>query len=220
VSDPPLVPGPVYGLRTWLVEAGPEGERLAGAHSRVPWPAGGAWLEATCGALPAHPPPGPACTCGIYAWHPTRNAARLVCGVRREVPGIVEVAGSVEVHADGLRAARGRPHALVLLPGRNAGLLERLARAYDAELLRLDGPVALLAHCREHDLGLAAPVVERLVGTERLAGDKRRRRRRGAVTALRVAAVALAMAALGLAVDRGTEHGKVLHGRAGEVRVP
>ena len=38
------------------------------------------------------------------------------------------------------------------------------------------------------------------------------------MTALRVAAVALAMAALGLAVDRGTEHGKVLHGRAGEVR--
>ena len=220
VSDAPLVPGPVFGLRTWLVEAGPDGERLVGAHSRTPWPADGAWLEATCAASPAHPPPGPACTCGIYAWHPARAAAQRVCSVRREVPGIVEVAGPVEVHADGLRAARGRPRALVLLPGRNAGQLERLARAYGAELLRLDGAAALLAHCREHDLGLAAPVVERLVGPERIAGERRRRRRAGAVTALRVGAVALALVALGLAVDRGTEHGKVLHGRAGEVRVP
>jgi hypothetical protein len=220
VTGPRLLPGPLYGLRTWLVEAGPDGERLVGAHSRTPWPAGGAWLEAACTASPPHEPPGAACTCGIYARHPDRTGAREVCAVRREVPGIVEVAGPVEVHADGLRAARGRPHALVLLPGRNAGQLERLARAYAVELLRLDGAPALLAYCRAHDLGLAEPVVAGLVGAERIAADRRRRRRRGLVTALRVGVLALALAALGLAVGRETESGKVLHGRAGEVRVP
>jgi hypothetical protein len=220
VSDPPLVLGPVYGLRTWLVE-GPLGdERLVGTHLRTPWPVGGAWLEAGCTAEPAHPPPAPGCTCGLYAWHPSRATARRVCAVKREVPGVLEAAGALEVHDDGFRAERGRPHALVLLPGRNAEQLVRLADAYGAELLRLPGPDALAAHCAERGLGLPDRVVAQLVGEDRVAHDRRARRRRATKTALRLAAIALALAALGFAVDGGTEHGKVLHGRAGEVRVP
>ena len=220
MSDTPLVPGPIYGLRTWGV-AGPSGEeRLIGSQRRAPWPEGGAWLEAECSATPPHAPPGTTCTCGIHAWHPSRAAARRVCGVRREVPGILEASGAVEVHADGFRAERGRPKALVLLPGRNPHLLVRLAETYDAELLRLDGPTALAAHCRERGLGLADDVVAELVGTEALAARRRERRRRGVLTAAVLAAAALILGGIAVAVDPGTEHGKVLNGRTGEIRVP
>jgi hypothetical protein len=140
--------------------------------------------------------------------------------VRREVPGIVEASGALAVHDEGFRAARGRPHALVLLPGRNDRQLARLAAAYRAELLPLNGPDALAAHCRAAGLGLTQPVVAELVGPERLARERRARRRRARTTALRVAAVALALAALAVVAGRAPEHGKVLHGRTGEVRVP
>jgi hypothetical protein len=219
VTGSALVPGPVYGLRTWLVEGAPGEERLVGAHSRTPWPPG-AELEATCAAEPAHAPPGPGCGCGVYGRHPRRAAARQVCAVRREVPGIVEASGRLEVHEEGFRAARGRPVALVALPGRNAREVERLATAYGAELLRLDGPDALLAHCETHGLGLSPAVVADLVGADRLARDRRARRRGIARTVLRVAAVALVLLGIALAVDRDVQHGKVLRGRAGEVRVP
>jgi hypothetical protein len=140
MSDAPLVPGALYGLRTWGVAGAPGDERLIGPQRSVPWPSGGALLEAECSATPPHAPPGVACACGLHACHPTRAAARRVCGVRRDVPGILEAFGAVEVHADGFRAERGRAHALVLLPNGNPCLLERLAGAHNAELLRLDGP--------------------------------------------------------------------------------
>jgi hypothetical protein len=220
MSDVPLVPGPVYGLRTWRVVGAPGEERLVGSQRRTPWPAGGALLEAECAATPPHAPPGRGCTCGVHAWHPSRTAARRVCGVRSEVPGIVEAWGAVEVHGDGFRAERARPHALVLLPGRNPRRLERLASAYDAELLRLDGPRALVAHCRERGLGLAEDVVAELVGPERLAAGRRERRRRAVVSAVVVAAAVLVLGGIAVVVDPGTEHGKVLNGRTGEIRVP
>jgi hypothetical protein len=219
VTDAPLLLGPVHGLRTWLVEGPPGAERLVGAHSRTPWPPG-AELEAACAAEPAHDPPGPTCTCGLYGRHPRRAAAREVCAVRREVPGILEASGRLEVHLEGFRAARGRPVALVALPGRNVRQIERLAAAYGAELLRLDGPDALLAHCQARRLGLTAPVVAELVGAERVARARRSRRRGAVRTGLRVAAVALVLLGIALAVDRDVQHGKVLRGRAGEVRVP
>jgi hypothetical protein len=218
-AEADLVPGPVYGLRTWLVDGAAGAERLVGAHTRTAWPPGGARLDAVCSIAPGHAAPVPGCTCGLYAWHPTRAAARRVCAVRREVPGILEVAGAVEVHDEGFRAARGRPHALVLLPGRNASQLERLARTYGTELLRLPGPDALAAHCRTHGLGLTEPVVAALVGPDKLAADRRARHRRARATALRIGAVALALAAVALLANRPAEPGKVLNGRTGEVRV-
>jgi hypothetical protein len=118
------------------------------------------------------------------------------------------------VHADGFRAERGRAHALVLLPSGNPCLLERLAGAHNAELLRLDGPDALLAHCRDRGLGLNEGVLAELVGTESLAARRRERRRRGALGAVGVTAV-LALGGIAVVVDPGVEHGKVLHGRGG-----
>ena len=135
------------------------------------------------------------------------------------MPGTLEAWGAVEVHADGFRAERGRPHALVLLPTGNARRLERLAGTYDAALLRLDGPDALLAHCRDRGLGLAEGVVAELVGTESLSAGRRERRRRRVLTAVGVAAL-LVLGGVAIVVDPGAEHGKVLHGRSGEVRVP
>ena len=220
MTDPPLVLGPVYGLRTWLVDGPPGAERLAGTYLRTPWPDGGAELHAVCAVTPSHAPPVPGCTCGLYAYHPSRAAARRVCGIRGEIPGILEASGALEVHDEGFRAARGRPYALVALPGRNVRLIERLAAAYKADVLRLRRPEDLAAYCEAHGLGLAPDVVERLVGRERVARDQRDRRRRALTAGLRVAAVVLALIAIGTVVDRHTQHGKILHGRAGEVRVP
>jgi hypothetical protein len=220
VTNSPLVPGPIYGLRTWAVVGEPGHERLAGPHRTTPWPTGGALLAAECSATPPHTPPGRTCECGIHAWHPTRASARRVCGVRREVPGILEASGAIEVHADGFRAQRGRPHALVLLPGGNSRRLERLAEAYDAELLHLTGPDALLAHCREHGLGLREEVIAGLVDTEALAAGRHRRRRRAALALVGAVAAAIALVGIVQAIDPGPEHGKVVKGRAGEVTVP
>ena len=220
MSDPPLVPGPIYGLRTWGVAGERGAEHLTGLHRDAPWPGGGELLEAECDVVPRHEPPGAECSCGLHAWHPTRASARRVCGLRGAVPGILEAAGAVEVHADGFRAARGRPHALVLLPRGNARLLERLAASYDAELLRLDGPDALLEHCRARGLGLAPGVVAELVGTERLAAGRRERRRRGILTAVGATIVALVVAGIAVAAHPHAQHGKVLNGRTGEIRVP
>jgi hypothetical protein len=220
MSDLSLVPGPIYGLRTWRVAGAPGEERLIGSQRTMTWPAGGALLEAECSATPSHDPPGPTCACGLHAWHPRRAAARRVCGVRSEVPGILEASGAVELHANGFRAERARPCALVLLPGRNARQLERLAEAYEVELLRLPGPGQLLAHCRERGLGLSESVVTDLLGAERLAAARRQGRRRRAMSAAAIAAALLILTGVGIAIDPGVEHGKVVSGRSGETRVP
>lgn len=177
-------------------------------------------LEAECSATPSHAPPGATCTCGLHALHPSRATARRVCGMRGEVPGILEASGAVEVHADGFRAERGRPHALALLPNGNARQLERLAKAYELELLRVGGPDGLLAHCRDRDLGLSENVVAELVGTEKLAADRRRRRRRGMLAVVWVVVVALVLGGIAFAVHPEVQHGKTLQGRGGEIRVP
>jgi hypothetical protein len=220
MSDLSLVPGPIYGLRTWRVAGAPGEERLIASQRTTTWPVGRAPLEAECSTVPPHDPPGATCTCGLHAWHPRRSAARRVCAVRSEVVGILEASGAVEVHEDGFRAQRGRPYALALLPGRNARQLERLAEAYEVELLHVHGPSELLAHCRERGLGLSESVVTELMGAERLAASQRQRRRRRVLTAAAIAAAALILAGGATAIDPGVEHGKVLHGRSGEIRVP
>ena len=143
-----------------------------------------------------------------------------MCGFRGEVPGILEASGAVEVHADGFRAERGRPHALALLPNGNARRLERLAEAYELEVLHLDGPDGLLAHCRDRGLGLSEGVVAELVGPEKLAADRRRRRRRGVLAAVWIVVVALLLGGIAVAVHPEVQHGKTLKGRSGEIRVP
>jgi hypothetical protein len=195
-EQPPLVVGPLYGLRTWAVAGAHGDERLVGPQRRTPWPDAGAWLDATCERDAAHVAPDHDCVCGIHALHPELANARRVLGLRREIPGIVECDGPVEVHPDGFRARRGRPHALVLLPGRNARLFGRLAQAYGVEVLEVRGPADLDRWCRDRGLGLAPSVVDQLLGPETAKEWRRANRRRGRLAAARVLAAVLAAAAI------------------------
>ena len=194
VSSAPLVPGPLYGLRTWRVVTHDGRERLSAPLRGTTWGPDDVWLEAACGE--GHRAPAADCRCGIHAWHPRRASARRVLRSRFDLPGIVEVDGAVEVHEDGFRAQRGRPYAFVRLPGRNPFLIERLAAAYGAEVLDLRRPDELLAVCRERSLGLEEPVVEQLLGADAIAERRRARARQRRRDALRVVAALLVIALL------------------------
>jgi len=196
VSEPPLIPAPLYGLRTWRLVVDADGERLSGVAQRTLWPEGGTWLDAACGSGGEHAAPQPDCDCGIHAWHPRRSSARRVLASRFEVPGVVEAAGAVEVHEEGFRAERGRPYALFLAPGRNAKLVARLCRRYGAELVHVQGRDAVLAWCHERALGLEQRTVDELLGPEDLAARRRMRRRKARGDALRVAATVVLSTAL------------------------
>jgi hypothetical protein len=183
VSEVPLLPGPLYGLRTWRVVVEDGRERLTA------------------------PQRGTDCRCGIHAWHPRPTAARRVLASRFDLPGIVEVDGAVEVHDDGFRAARARPYAFVRLPGRNPFLIERLGAIYGAEVLDLRRPDELLAICRERGLGLPEPVVVDLIGAEAFEERRRERarmRREAIVRVVVVVAMLVALCVLGVTVDHAT----------------
>jgi hypothetical protein len=190
-----LVPGPIYGLRTWRVVRDDGRERLAAPHRATVWPAGHRWLQASCDV--GHAAPAADCGCGLHAWHPRLATARRVLASRFDVPGIVEAEGPVELHADGFRAARARPYAFVLLPRRNPFLVERLSAAYGAEVLALRDPEELVAACAARHLGLSAAVVDALLGPEAVAQRRQDRRRSRRQAAARVAALAALLAALG-----------------------
>jgi len=223
VTDTPLVAGPLYGLRTWVVVGSPGEERLAGPHSGAPWPAGAAWPQATCAVDPAHRPPEHDCVCGLHALHPSAENARKVLSARREIAGVVECDGAIEIHPDGFRAQRGRPHALVATPLKNRALVERLAHSYDAEVVEVDGPEDLVDWCRDRRLGLEPPVVDDLVGADVAREWRRTKRQRsrllvGGMLAVIVLSVVLALlASLALPDPKGPH---VVRGRVGEVTVP
>ena len=217
MTQEPLIPGPLYGLRTWRVVDTDEGERLAAPHRGTLWPPG-VWLEARCERAD-HQAPAPGCDCGVHGWHPRRTSARDVLATRRDVPGVVETDGPTEVHADGFRAARGRPYALFSLPGRNEKRIARLAAAYGAEVVPVHDAGDILAWCRERGLGLDEAVVTDLLGPE-VGAERRHRRRTYLLRAGLAAGIAAAILAAAIALDPGQPHDKVLHGRNGEIRVP
>ncbi len=221
-TDTPLIADPVYGLRTWTVTRDGQAERLAGPHQGTAWPLGGEWIEAGCSQSAEHRPPAKGCNCGVHAWHPSKRAARRVLSGRREIPGVVELRGTTEVHEEGLRGERARPHVLFLLPGRNARLLRRLADAYGAQLVEARGAGDVLSFCQSAGLGLDEPTVAGLLGPVTAEKFRRRRRERVRRDALRVAA-AVALAALmvvgGLKLATDPPGERVLKGRAGEIRV-
>ena len=222
MSAPPLVPSPLYGLRTWSVVGAHGDERLAAPQRGTAWPDSGGWLRATCTEGAGHAAPAPGCGCGIHAWHPSLRSARTVLGARREVPGVVEAAGTVELHSAGFRAERARPRALLVRPGANSRLVERLAAAHGAEVVPAARTEEVVAWCRERGLGLAPAVVEELLGPDRVAEERRVRRRRARAAGARVAAVLVAIALLlgvGIAV---TDHPgeRKLSGRTGELTPP
>ena len=220
MSDEPLVATPVYGMRAWSVSGEHPDERLAGAYrDAAPWPTGGAWLEASCPVAEEHSAPAPQCDCGVHAWHPRPQAARRILAARRQVPGIVEASGAIEVHEDGFRAARARPYALLLLPGRNATLLHRLGEAYQVPVVEADGADAVLRWCKEHGLGLSATVVDDLLGPGEVEKRRRGRRAKLRADALRFAAalVVAALVVVALLIATDPPEDRVLYGRTGEV---
>lgn len=178
-ADTPLVPGRVYGLRSWAV-ASKEGEDgLEAPFTGVRWPSGGDPIEARCLASADHQPPSAECTCGIYAFHPGEDSARELYWALRQDPrnpsavhaiGIVEAWGSLEVHDSGFRAEYARPHALVLFERTAqpdyARRIERLADTYHADLVRVRDPEGLRRHCVENDLGLNDQAMARMLGPE------------------------------------------------------
>ena len=194
MNDARLVPGPLYGLRTWRVVTHDGRERLSAPQRGTPWTLGRAWVQATCGE--GHAAPAADCLCGIHAWHPRRASARRVLRSRFDLPGIVEADGAVELHEDGFRAERARPYAFVRLPGRNPFLIDRLAAAYGVEVIDLRRPEELLAVCRERRLGLQEPVVEELLGPEAIQERRRARARQRRNDALGVVAALLVLALL------------------------
>jgi hypothetical protein len=220
MSDEPLVATPVYGLRTWSVSGERPDERLAAAYrDSAPWPTRGVWLEASCPVAEEHTAPAPQCGCGAHGWHPRSRAARRILARRRQVPGIVEASGAIEVHEDGFRAERARPYALLLAPGRNAGLAHRLAEAYQVPVVKVDGADAVLRWCSERGLGLSEPVVAELLGPDEVEERRRARRAKLRRDALRFAA-ALAVVALvvvGLLIATDPPGDRTLYGRTGEV---
>lgn len=222
MSYTPLVPTPLYGLRTWAVVGESGHERLAGPHQGAVWPEDGAWLEATCTQSSSHRPPSEGCGCGVHAWHPSRRSARRVLSGRREVPGIAEVKGAIEVHAEGLRAEQARPSVFFLARGRNVHLLHRLAEAYGARVVEVDGAEAMLDFCRARGLGLDEPSVVALLGpstAEQLGRDRRRRARADALRLAAAVALAALLVAAGLQFATDPPGERVLHGRTGEVHI-
>ena len=216
MSAPPLVPSPLYGLRTWSVVGESGQERLGGPQQRAPWPEDG-WLTAACAGGAGHFAPAPDCECGIHAWHPRKRSARRVLALRRQVAGVVEARGVIELHRDGFRAEHARPFALFLSPGANAALVRRLAFAYSVEAVPAGGPGAVVDWCRSRGLGLEASVVDELLGPERLAewelGVLVQRLRVAGALVLVAVLLAAGLAATG---DPGP---RTLHGRTGEVQL-
>jgi hypothetical protein len=223
MDDAPLIPSPLFGLRTWRVVADDDGDLLTAAHRGTHWPAGGAWLRAECGTTPDHDAPAAGCHCGIHAWHPTVHAAKRVLSARAEVPGIVEAGGTVELHDEGFRASRARPYALFAGPRRNVRAIARLGRRYGVPVVDIESPAALLAWCRERGLGLEPPVVEQLLGPERTQqarAEKRRARRRGILGVAAYVALAAAVLVAGLLFLSGPPSPKGVYGRTGWVTLP
>ena len=169
-------------------------EWLAAPHQNTRWPPGGQWLAAKCPM--GHGAPAAGCDCGAHAWHPRRRSAREVLAVRAAVAGIVEAQGAIEVHEEGFRAAKARPYALIATPRSNTALIDRLAERYGTPVVEVTGPKALLAWCRERNIGMSDDVVADLLGTGDLAERRRARFRKRAQDAARVAAAFGAAAAL------------------------
>ena len=221
MSDTPLFADSLFGLRFWRVVVDARGEWLAAPHRHTLWPPGGQWLRARCPL--GHGAPAPGCDCGAHAWHPRRRSARDVLAVRATVAGIVEAQGAIEVHEEGFRAARARPHALIATPGCNRARVDRLAERYGTPVIEVSGPGALLAWCRERSVGMGEEVVADLLGSGGPTERRRARFRESMKNAARVAAafaIAAALVVLGLQVAVDDTSGRTLHGRAGEVHVP
>jgi hypothetical protein len=146
-----------------------------------------------------------------------------VLAARREVPGIVEAGGVVQLHEQGFRAGRARPYALIVAPGRNARAIERLGRRYGVPVIDIASPAALVAWCREQRLGLDPPAVQRMLGPQRVRearAERSRARRQGVLRAVAYVAVAAVLLSVGLQFLSGPPSPRGVYGRTGWVVRP
>ena len=188
--EAPLIADELYGLRTWVLRGG----ELCALASGFTWPDGDQVVEAQC-TRRSHRAPHHGCACGIYAWHPSAEAARIVfgeaCRDGEAVGGLIAAWGDVEVHATGFRAQFARPHALVLVDhwhDLHRRRIAALAARYRAHVLRVRSAADLRRYCEEHALGLGPSVVSQLVGArEQHEFEQRERRRKAAARAQRTA---------------------------------
>ncbi len=168
----------------------------------VEWPTDGAALAARCGPH-GHAAPPPGSPCGVCAWHPRPSTARKVMQWRWYLPGIVEAWGDVEVHYAGFRAEWARPHTLISVPSRFPKQVERLAETYEARIVELSRPAALVKHCERCGLGFDESTVAALLGPDYEQARRATRRQRTAEAAWVAAAgliigAPIAATALGL----------------------
>jgi hypothetical protein len=142
---------------------------------------------------------------------------------RFEQPGIVEAAGAVELQHDGFRAERARPYALVVTPGRNACLVDRIARRYDTRVVRVADGDELLAWCSAEGLGLDERTVDDLLGPENAEERlrlQRRTRRRDVARIAAVVAISGALLVAGWLFESGPPSADGVYGRTGWVKPP
>ena len=223
MSDTPVVPTPLYGLRTWTVVG--RGRRRA---ARGPSPArdlaaGRRLAGGNLCAVGRAMSPRPRAATAAYTRGIPRGALPAGCsrsGATSRASS--RPAGAIEVHEDGFRAELARPYVLFLAPRGNARLLERLAEAYRAEVVEVDGAGAVLAFCRERGLGLDESTVSELLGpvvAEERRRTRRARTRRDALRLVAVVAVSALLVVVGLEVVKDPPGERVINGRTGEIHI-
>ena len=186
----PLLAGRLLGLRGWMIQSGAGGHpRLAAYWQQASWALGGRWTTARCLAdhhPPGEPTPAGSCSCGLYAYNVNRASAeeleaeywgRNALANPHDpervqligVAGIIEAEGRIELHLDGFRAERARPHALIVgadWPAESRREVERLARACRAGVLELADSRELLEYCRAQGGALGPESVDALLEPE------------------------------------------------------
>ena len=174
MSESPVVPGRIHGVRLWTVTLGCGSMALCGLNGSA-WTAGGEPTRARCSPFISHSSrddpghaPAPDCTCGLYSMHPwpeqTSEIARSLLGgsdLAIPVMGIVEAWGRIEVHEDGFRAEYARPHSLVLFtdssPDDYAEILAGPRRGPTGRRDPRPGGGSLVGYCAESAPGWTRP---------------------------------------------------------------
>ena len=153
--------------RSWARRGGAAG-RPAAAGGLA---GGGAWLDGDVPVDPGHAAPAPRLRRAASTPGTRAGARRAACSATAAaISGVVEAAGAIEVHGTASAPSARGPRALFA----TRQLERRAARAgwprrYRAEVVPAGGADAVLAWCRERELGLDAAVVDELLGPEGVA---------------------------------------------------
>ena len=184
-AEAPLIPGRIYGLRTWRVRWSAGRPVLSGVFQSAPWADALEPTRARCrgrgGERSKHRAPAPDCRCGIYAMHPAQigewfEMTRRPFDWGPSVHGIVEAWGRVELHEDGFRAEYARPHAMVHVEGYGSWTESReVAEALGIEHLVFENVADVGEYCERHGLGMDNATVAELNPFTQMLGPERPR---------------------------------------------